>query len=222
VPARCHQSNGLIERLNRTIQEKVRAFLIASCLPDTIWGEAALFATHVYNLTPHSALSSDSHTSGIPHSLYIEESLDRVHRLYEQLVPFGILCNVTDTHEHLYKLRPQFVPAVVVGIGPSTTHCRVGQLSDPKLSVHIVRLIEFSPSQHKEIITRTVCPFGAHRKGNTKFVPTTVRNLTIHTATLPLTTPDHDSHPPLEHCLSPPHNVCSTANAGSPSPGKAG
>jgi hypothetical protein len=35
VPARCHESNGLVERANRTIQEKVRALLIAACLPDS-------------------------------------------------------------------------------------------------------------------------------------------------------------------------------------------
>jgi hypothetical protein len=77
VPARCHQSNRLIERLNRTIEEMIRIFLIASCLPDAFWGEAALHATHVYNLTPHSALSSDSHNSPIPHSIYMDESVDR-------------------------------------------------------------------------------------------------------------------------------------------------
>jgi transposase InsO family protein len=71
VPARCHQSNGMIERLNRTIQEKIRTFLIASCLPDSLWGEAAIYATHVYNLTPHSALENNPCTAGIPHSLYI-------------------------------------------------------------------------------------------------------------------------------------------------------
>jgi hypothetical protein len=77
IPARCHQSNGLIERLNRTIQVKIRTFLIASCFPDALWGEAALHATHVYNLTPHFALSSIFHSPPIPHSIYMDESVDR-------------------------------------------------------------------------------------------------------------------------------------------------
>jgi hypothetical protein len=59
VPARCHESNGLIERLNRNIQEKVRALLISACFPDAFWNEAALHAVHLYNLTPHSKLKTE-------------------------------------------------------------------------------------------------------------------------------------------------------------------
>jgi hypothetical protein len=68
VPARFHGSNGLIERVNRTIHEKVRALLIAACLPDSFWSEVALHAVHLYNPTPHSALRSadGSNASFVP------------------------------------------------------------------------------------------------------------------------------------------------------------
>jgi transposase InsO family protein len=62
VHARCHESNGLIERLNRTIQEKVRALLIAACFPVAFWSEAADHAVHLYNLPPHSKLKSSHGT----------------------------------------------------------------------------------------------------------------------------------------------------------------
>jgi hypothetical protein len=173
VPARCHESNGLIERLNRTIQEKVRALRIAACFPDAFWSEAALHAVHPSNLTPHSKLKSTTGAVTAPHILYMAEHPDRVQRLHDQLLPFGALCNVTLTNEHWLKLAPRSFSAVVVGTGPSTTHYRVCLLPDSKLEVTIVRRITVSSAQEQEILTRTRRPFGNHRRGNTTFTPTT-------------------------------------------------
>jgi hypothetical protein len=58
VPAHCYEPRGLVERANRTIQEKIRALLIAACLHDSFWSEAAMHVVHLYNLTPHSALKA--------------------------------------------------------------------------------------------------------------------------------------------------------------------
>jgi hypothetical protein len=121
VSARCHESNGLIVQLNRTIQEKVPAKLIAACFPDAFWSEAALHAVHLYNLTPHSKLKSTTGAVTTPDKLYMAEHPHRMQRLYDQLLPFGTLCNVTLTNEHLPKLAPRSTPAVVVGTGRSTT-----------------------------------------------------------------------------------------------------
>jgi transposase InsO family protein len=63
VPANCHQSNGLIERLNYSIASIIRAVLRMSRLPQSMWGEAALYAVHMYNLSPHSALIARKATS---------------------------------------------------------------------------------------------------------------------------------------------------------------
>jgi hypothetical protein len=46
--------------------------------------------------------------------LYMAEHPGRMQRLYDQLIPFGTLCNVTLTNEHLPKLAPRSTPAVVV------------------------------------------------------------------------------------------------------------
>jgi transposase InsO family protein len=187
VPARCHESNGLIERANRTIQEKVRALLIAACLPDSFWSEAALHAVHLYNLTPHSSLPS---AEGVctPHATYMKESPERLQRMYDQLVPFGTLCNVTLTDEHLRKLAPRSVPAVVLGTGPSTTQYRVCLLKEKSVKVHIVRHITISAEQQSEILHRTTGPFGTTRRGNTTFLPTT-RDIQVNTVALPHTVP---------------------------------
>jgi transposase InsO family protein len=43
VPANCHESNGLVERLNLTLASTVRAVLTKAHLLVTQWGEAALY-----------------------------------------------------------------------------------------------------------------------------------------------------------------------------------
>jgi transposase InsO family protein len=88
IPAECHASNGIVERVNRTLQSMVRAMLQASKFPLSFWGEFLLAAVHVYNLLPHKALSGQ--TSEIPRQLYLGETQDRLERLYHQLVPIGI------------------------------------------------------------------------------------------------------------------------------------
>jgi hypothetical protein len=51
------EQNGAIERINRTLLNKVRALLITSNLPLIYWGEALVSATYLYNRTPHSSIS---------------------------------------------------------------------------------------------------------------------------------------------------------------------
>ena len=47
--------NGIAERSNRTILERVRATLIAAGLPDRVWDEIWAACVHVYNRIPHTA-----------------------------------------------------------------------------------------------------------------------------------------------------------------------
>lgn len=50
------EDNGVSERLNRTLAEKMRAMLIASGLPRALWGEAILHAVWLKNRSPTKAL----------------------------------------------------------------------------------------------------------------------------------------------------------------------
>lgn len=51
-----HEHNGLIERVNRTVEERVRALLFNSGFPSSYWGLAAQCASYLYNRTPHATL----------------------------------------------------------------------------------------------------------------------------------------------------------------------
>jgi hypothetical protein len=55
-PSYTKEPNGLIERINLTLFNKVRSMLIQSNSPNYLWGEALLAATYLYNRTPHKAL----------------------------------------------------------------------------------------------------------------------------------------------------------------------
>ena len=56
-PPNTPQLNGLAERMNRTIFEMTRCVLLhAACNPN-FWGEALLWAMHVYNSTPHPVIN---------------------------------------------------------------------------------------------------------------------------------------------------------------------
>lgn len=54
------QHNGVAERFNRTIAEKMRAMLAESGAPKTMWGEAVLNAVYVTNRSPTDALKSNT------------------------------------------------------------------------------------------------------------------------------------------------------------------
>lgn len=53
----CPQQNGVAERLNRTVMEKVRCMLMDSGLSNKFWGEAATTALYLKNRCPTSALA---------------------------------------------------------------------------------------------------------------------------------------------------------------------
>ena len=53
-----HWKNGRVERVMRTLQGRILSMLVAAQLPLTYWGEAALTAAYLFNLTVTSTLPS--------------------------------------------------------------------------------------------------------------------------------------------------------------------
>ena len=52
TPPKTPQLNGLAERMNRTIEERVRCVLSHAKLPKSFWGEAIMAVVDIVNLTP--------------------------------------------------------------------------------------------------------------------------------------------------------------------------
>ncbi|WVY96494.1 hypothetical protein V8G54_028645 [Vigna mungo] len=57
VPPKTPQMNGVAERFNRTIAEKVRSMLSHAKLPKSFWGEALVTAADLINLSPSRPLN---------------------------------------------------------------------------------------------------------------------------------------------------------------------
>ena len=55
------QQNGLVERMNRTLTEKVTAMLSHAKLSNQFWAEALMTAVYVLNLSPCVPLGGDIH-----------------------------------------------------------------------------------------------------------------------------------------------------------------
>lgn len=60
-PAKTPQHNGIAERFNRTVMERVRAQMIHSNMPLKLWGEAVMATSHVLNLSPSSSVDHSPH-----------------------------------------------------------------------------------------------------------------------------------------------------------------
>ena len=73
-PPYSHQSNGLAERLNRTLKDAARTMMIHANLPDSFWAKTMVQACEIYNMLPHES------TGKIPYEVFWEMptfSLDR-------------------------------------------------------------------------------------------------------------------------------------------------
>ena len=118
-----HQQNGKIERLNRTLQERARAMLAGSTLPEEYWSEALLTANYVRNLC---AVSNLTHT---PHQAFFHKVPDVSH-----LRVFGSKCSVlTPKHKRGGKFFPVSLEGVFLGYDSNGPNFRV--LIDSKVEV---------------------------------------------------------------------------------------
>ncbi|KAG9094427.1 hypothetical protein FS749_012503 [Ceratobasidium sp. UAMH 11750] len=110
------QQNGVAERFQRTLFDRVQCMLEDAGMAWGWWGEAALTAVHIYNQTPHSALPN----SACPLSLWPNESVSLAH-----IRVFGSPCFAIDVSKHRKKSASR------------ATECRLLGYDSPSKAYHL-------------------------------------------------------------------------------------
>ncbi|KAI7948446.1 hypothetical protein MJO29_010111 [Puccinia striiformis f. sp. tritici] len=117
-PANSPQTNGVAERFNGVILEKIKCMLLQSKIPQSMWHEAACHASTILNILPHSSLNWMSPTSVlVKHNSLIEPD-----RTGMPLIPFGARV-VVHCPESL-KVSPTGVELLFLGFEPNSDAAR--------------------------------------------------------------------------------------------------
>ncbi|KAL2237106.1 UNVERIFIED_CONTAM: Retrovirus-related Pol polyprotein from transposon TNT 1-94 [Sesamum indicum] len=128
------QQNGVAERMNRTLLDKVRCLLISSGLPKTFWGEAVLTAAHLINLSPSVPLSGK-----VPEFMWNGKMPD-----LSYLRVFGCSAFV---HQNVDKLEPRSLKCVFIGYPEGVKGYRLWVRSQPGFKVLISRDVTFNENE---------------------------------------------------------------------------
>lgn len=113
------QQNGVAERMNRTVMEKVRCLLNESGLEEKFWAEAVATAVYIINRTPSSA-----NDYNIPEEVWLGKAPG-----YQHLRRFGCVVYV---HIDQGKLKPRALKGVFIGYPTGVKGYRVWLLEERK------------------------------------------------------------------------------------------
>jgi transposase InsO family protein len=105
------ESNGMAERCNRSLMEKVRCMMVWAQCPDSLWAEALAYANILRNFSP---------ATGVPKTPF--EMMWGKPPLLSKLGVFGCYAVVHVPEKLRTKLNPRGKPGIFVGYNPQT-HC---------------------------------------------------------------------------------------------------
>lgn len=108
TPPKTPQLNGLAERMNRTLVERVRCLLLEASMPRCFWGEALNTVAHVLNLTPCVTLDFD-----VPDRVWSAKDIS-----YGNLRIFGCKAFVHIPKDKRSKLDSRLDSVCICGLWP--------------------------------------------------------------------------------------------------------
>lgn len=104
------QQNGVSERVNRTLMDKVRSIMHESKVPMNMWGEVLYASAYTLNRSPTSALT----VAKTPHEMWFGFKPD-----LSKLKVFGCVAYAHVNKEHTTKLDMRSRALVMVGYAPN-------------------------------------------------------------------------------------------------------
>ena len=114
------QQNGVSERMNQTIMDKVRSMLVEIGLDAKFWAEAASTAVYVINRSPASAIGFE-----VPEAIWTGSD-----PRYDHLKRFGCVAYV---HTVADKISPRATKGIFLGYAEGTKGFRVWLLNEEKV-----------------------------------------------------------------------------------------
>nr|GEX32983.1 retrovirus-related Pol polyprotein from transposon TNT 1-94 [Tanacetum cinerariifolium] len=127
------QQNGLAERMNRTLMDKVRCLLIQSGLPKTFWAEATCTAAYLINRSPSTAIEKKT-----PIEMWSGHPSD-----CGMLRTFGCVAYL---HVQQGKLEPRVVKCVLLGYLEGVKGYRLYRLDNESPKIVTSRNVVFNES----------------------------------------------------------------------------
>ena len=101
------QHNGIAERMNRTIVEKIKCLLRTTKLPKSFWGAVVLTSCYLINRSPSAPLGFD-----VPEKVWIGKEIS-----YKHLKVFVCKAFLHVPKEERSKLDDKALPWIFIGYG---------------------------------------------------------------------------------------------------------
>ena len=165
-----HQSNGVAERRIGQLTTGIRSCLLRSCLPHTLWVEAAMHVAHAQNWLPtQTLLNHESGTTSKDRKYTDLEELTRLAPDIRRCIPYLLYYgDVTDDEFRLLvqHISPFGVQVIVYPCRASPQHLKerglmgyfMGPGDGPSIDrVYITRDTGSTGRQYRHVVTPLVC-----------------------------------------------------------------